>query len=89
MFVATLRPLTKTKPVDKPPVVIKLPKGKQGIYIPFQSKSQMRGAFSGAFGPEMKSKAKSWADETPNIKKLPEKKTKPSNPNDILAAKRK
>lgn len=49
----------------------------------------MRGAFSGAFGPKMKSKAKSWADETPNIKKLPEKKTKPANPNDILAAKRK
>lgn len=57
--------------------------------MPFQSKSQMRGAFSGAFGPAMKKKAKSWADETPSIKKLPERKGKPSNPNDILGAPRK
>jgi len=34
----------------------------------------MRGAFSGAFGPEMKRKAKQWAHETPNIKSLPERK---------------
>lgn len=33
----------------------------------------MRGAFGGYLGPEMKKKAKQWADETPNIKKLPEK----------------
>lgn len=39
--------------------------------MPFQSKAQMRGAFSGHLGPEMKKKAKQWADETPNIKKLP------------------
>lgn len=32
----------------------------------------MRGAFSGAFGPEMKSKADTWAHETPNLKGLPD-----------------
>ncbi len=42
--------------------------------MPFKSKSQMRGAFSGALGPEMKKKAKQWAEETPNIKALPDKK---------------
>ncbi len=31
----------------------------------------MRAAFGGELGPEMKSKAKTWAKETPNIKKLP------------------
>lgn len=31
----------------------------------------MRAAFGGYLGPEMKAKAKKWADETPNIKKLP------------------
>ena len=44
--------------------------------MPFQSKSQMRGFFSGAFGPEMKKKAKTWAAETSNIKSLPNKKKK-------------
>jgi hypothetical protein len=39
--------------------------------MPFRSKSQMKAAFSGALGPKMKAKAKQWADETPNIKKLP------------------
>ncbi len=34
----------------------------------------MRGAFSGALGPEMKKKAKQWADETQHIKALPDKK---------------
>jgi len=43
---------------------------------PFRSKAQMRGAFSGALGPEMKAKARQWAEETPNIKKLPEHKKK-------------
>ena len=32
----------------------------------------MKGAFSGALGPEMKAKARTWAHETPNIKALPE-----------------
>ncbi len=41
--------------------------------MPFKSKAQMRAAFSGALGKEMKSKAKTWASETPNIKSLPKK----------------
>ncbi len=40
--------------------------------MPFLSKAQMRGAFSGKLGPEMKAHAQEWADATPNIKKLPE-----------------
>ena len=40
--------------------------------MPFKSKSQMRGAFSGALGSEMKRKAKHWAALTPDIKSLPE-----------------
>ncbi len=39
--------------------------------MPFKSKKQMRAAFGGYLGEEMKSKAEEWADETPNIKKLP------------------
>lgn len=31
----------------------------------------MRAAFGGYLGPEMKKKAKTWADETPNPKGLP------------------
>lgn len=42
--------------------------------MPFQSKAQMRAAFGGYLGPEMKSKAKTWADETPNPKALPKHK---------------
>jgi hypothetical protein len=42
--------------------------------MPFQSKAQMKAAFSGGLGPEMKKKADTWAHETPNIKKLPEHK---------------
>lgn len=41
--------------------------------MPFVSKSQMRAAFGGYLGPEMKAKAKEWADETPDIKDLPKK----------------
>lgn len=46
--------------------------------MPFSSKSQMRAAFGGYLGEAMKRKAKEWADETPNIKELPQhvKKTK-------------
>ena len=40
--------------------------------MPYKSLAQMRGAFSGAFGPEMKNRAQEWADNTPNIKSLPE-----------------
>jgi hypothetical protein len=40
--------------------------------MPFKSSSQMKAAFGGYLGPEMKSKADSWAKETPNIKKLPD-----------------
>jgi hypothetical protein len=52
--------------------------------MPFKSQNQMKAAFAGGLGPEMKSKAKQWASETPNIKKLP-KRAKAPNPNDILA----
>ena len=46
----------------------------------FESKSQMRAAFGGYLGKEMKSKARTWAHETPNIKKLPmHKKRKTGN----------
>ncbi len=41
--------------------------------MPFQSKAQMRGAFAGALGPEMKAKADQWAHETPNLKSLPDR----------------
>lgn len=44
--------------------------------MPFESKAQQRAAFGGYLGPEMKAKAKQWADETPNIKSLPEHKKK-------------
>lgn len=44
--------------------------------MPFESMSQMRAAFGGYLGSEMKAKAKQWADETPNIKNLPEHKKK-------------
>lgn len=39
--------------------------------MPFQSKAQMKAAFGGYLGPEMKKKARQWAQETPNIKSLP------------------
>ena len=39
--------------------------------MPFQSSSQMRAAFGGFLGPEMKSKAQEFANETPDIKALP------------------
>ena len=45
--------------------------------MPFKSKAQMKAAFGGYLGPEMKKKAKTWADETPNPKKLPEHKKPP------------
>ena len=41
--------------------------------MPFKSRKQMKAAFGGYLGKEMKSKAKQWANETPEIKKLPEK----------------
>jgi hypothetical protein len=40
--------------------------------MPFESKAQARAAFGGYLGDEMKSKALTWAHETPNMKKLPE-----------------
>ena len=40
--------------------------------MPFKSKKQMRAAFGGYLGSEMKSKAKEFADATPDIKSLPE-----------------
>lgn len=44
--------------------------------MPFQSQAQMKAAFGGYLGPEMKAKAATWAKETPNIKSLPEHKKK-------------
>lgn len=51
--------------------------------MPFQSKSQMRAAFSGVLGKEMKSKAKEFAHATPDIAALPghvKKRKKPVVP---------
>ena len=47
---------------------------------PFQSKSQMRGAFGGHLGPEMKKKAMEFAHATPDISKLPEHVKKGKRP---------
>lgn len=58
--------------------------------MPFQSKAQMRAAFGGYLGPEMKGKAKEWADETPNPSKLPahkKKKSKVPSSREILSRK--
>lgn len=41
--------------------------------MPFKSKAQMRAAFAGGLGPEMKAKAPEFAAATPNQKALPEK----------------
>lgn len=43
--------------------------------MPFESKAQMRAAFGGYLGQEMKEKAEGWAKETPDIKGLPEHKS--------------
>lgn len=39
--------------------------------MPFVSNSQMKAAFGGYLGKEMKGKAEQWAHETPDIKSLP------------------
>ena len=39
--------------------------------MPFKSQAQMRAAFAGGLGPEMKKKASMWAKETPDIKDMP------------------
>ena len=44
--------------------------------MPWASKAQMRAAFAGALGPEMKKKAPMWSHETPSIVKLPERSGK-------------
>lgn len=43
--------------------------------MPFKSKAQMRAAFGGYLGDEMKSRARKWAHETPDLKSLPERKS--------------
>ncbi len=48
------------------------------VVVPFKSKAQMKAAFGGYLGKEMKDKAQGWADETPNPKGLPEHKSKQS-----------
>lgn len=40
--------------------------------MPFQSKAQMRAAFGGYLGPEMKSKADEFAHATPDLSALPQ-----------------
>ena len=40
--------------------------------MPFKSKAQMKAAFGGHLGKEMKSKAMEFAHATPDIKSLPE-----------------
>lgn len=42
--------------------------------MPFESKAQMRAAFGGYLGPEMKKKAKEFAQATPDIGSLPDHK---------------
>ena len=42
--------------------------------MPFESKAQMKAAFGGHLGPEMKRKAKEFARATPDISSLPEHK---------------
>jgi len=41
--------------------------------MPFKSQIQMRAAFGGHLGSEMKSKAKEWASKTPSMSSLPER----------------
>lgn len=57
--------------------------------MPFKSKAQMGAAFGGYLGPEMKSKAKVWANETPNIKSLPQHKGKGKTMHDMAKNRRK
>lgn len=47
---------------------------------PFQSKSQMKAAFGGYLGKEMKNKAREFAHATPNISALPEHVKKGKKP---------
>jgi hypothetical protein len=55
--------------------------------MPFASKSQARGAFSGAFGEKMKAAAPEWAHATPGgIKSLPDRKPAPKPARKSLAA---
>lgn len=44
--------------------------------MPFKSKAQMKAAFGGYLGKEMKAKASAWAAETPDLKHLPAHKRK-------------
>lgn len=44
--------------------------------MPFESKAQMRAAFGGYLGTEMKKKAKEFAKATPDIGSLPDHKKK-------------
>ena len=44
--------------------------------MPWKSKAQMRAAYGGHLGSEMKAKAPGWSAETPNIKRLPAHVTK-------------
>ena len=52
---------------------------KERAKMPFVSKVQLKDAFSGGLGPEMQEKAKTWADETPDIKHLPVRLKKPKS----------
>ena len=57
--------------------------------MPFSNKAQMKAAFGGYLGEEMKHKAKEWAHETPNMESLPEHVKKVSETaKKIMGAKR-
>lgn len=45
--------------------------GTRSGQMPFRSQAQMRAAFGGYLGPAMQAKAKTWAAETPDVKRLP------------------
>ena len=47
--------------------------------MPFKSKKQMRAAFGGYLGADMKDQAEEWADETPDMKSLPTRVKKPKS----------
>lgn len=46
--------------------------------MPFKSKAQMRAAFGGYLGSEMKAKAEEFAHATPNPSALPQHVAKPA-----------
>ena len=56
--------------------------------MPFKSKAQMRAAFGGYLGKEMKEKAPEWAEKTKSMKKLPMHKKRSSDTGFITSHKK-